>query len=50
MKETKTMKKTKTMTIEKTPSKNNPTDFLTFDTLITFLRVDNNNLKIDSDP
>ena len=42
-----TIKKTKTMTIEKQPQRR----FVeTFETLITFLTIENNNFNIHSDP
>ena len=44
-----TVEKTKTMTIAKTPPKKN-LRLVTFETLVTFLTIEDNNLNIQSDP
>jgi len=49
-KKTKTIAKTKTMTMTFRELKKQSQRLVTFDTLITFLTIENNNLNIHSDP
>ena len=50
MTKTNSMKKRKTMTIAKNTLKEQSQRLVAFVTLVTFLTIENNNLKIHSDP